>query len=167
MKRIELKIPTDHPWSNDPKSCLLFRYLRHKFDRKTFTAGMQAGLPIIMAVADGLRQNNYDVSEPCGDKKGFGTIGVTCRIEDVDLHLSVWPPSDGDQWRLVTGWGPRRKSLRATTAQLEGTRQAVLEIVEIAVASVDGAAELRRVSFRESEAEIRSLSLRQSRSRNS
>jgi hypothetical protein len=154
VKRIELKISTDHPWSNDPKTCLLFRYLHHKFDRKRVAASMQAGLPIIVAVSDGLRRNNYDVSEPCKDKKGFGRIWMTCRVEDVDLDLLLRPPSDGDQWRLVTGWGARRKSLRATTAQLERARQVVLEIVEKIVASVNGAKELRRVSFRESETDI-------------
>jgi hypothetical protein len=157
MRRIELKIPTERPSSSEPTNCLAFRYLRHNCDLKRVPTTVELGLRVLVPIAEELRRNDHEVSDPSAGKKSFGITGMRCRVGNDELSITLWPPPGGDEWRLQTTWVRKRKSSHDTT-QSESSIKPILEILEYVVARMDGARELRWLSFQESEIELRSLS---------
>jgi hypothetical protein len=156
VSRIDLTIPTERSSSDDPKSCLSFRYLRNKYDSARVPAIVELGLRMLVPIAEELRRNSHEVSDPAAGKM-FGITGMRCRIGKSEFAISLWPPPDGDEWRIQTGWVRTRKPSRETT-QSENSIKPILETLEHVVARMDGVRELRWLSLQESENEYRSLS---------
>jgi hypothetical protein len=158
VRRTELKIPSQGPPSSKPKTCLAFKYQQHKCDVKRISETVELGLRVLVPIAEELRRNDHDVSDPFTGKKSFGITAMACRVGNDELNVSLWPPSDGDEWQIRTTWVRKLKSSRETERS-EQSASPILEILEFVIARLEGTRDLRWLSPQEArEIELRSLS---------
>jgi hypothetical protein len=145
--------------SNEPTTCLAFRYQGQTSNLEGIPEAVELGLRLLIPIANELRRNNYEASEPFAGKKSFGITGMTCRTKEGELSISVWPPSRGDEWQVRTTWLHRLDPSSEMTQSERPMWNAIPQILNGVIARLDGTRDLRWLSLQEvRELELRSLS---------